>query len=299
MAGSPNIEAHPPPVDTGKRHPIYWFEDGTLVLRVEDVLFNIHRGFLNGLSSYLKSACEQLPKGKADHLDLDPSRGIASRDVETLLQVIYHDLSLSPQTPFHQLASVLRASSPEQFDIPLFFTQATQSLYKTIPSGPVPNYRHDNLEEALILATEYQLDGIRATLLYAVMIADDVRIEQSSEASPNGAIAPPSKLPTHIEELTTKLMTKTIDLFSPTLFTAPATPHMACTSTFAEHWLRLVIEPGIADQGVYKPLESLERFKNIDWASHGLCPSCVKEKGEEWTEEQNSYWRLLDAWIDG
>lgn len=93
------------------------------------------------------------------------------------------------------------------------------------------------------------------------------------------------------------LMTHLIDYFSPLLFTAPATRHMACTDVFADTWMKLVIQPAIDDEGVYKPLETLERIKRVDWAEVGLCSVCVSEKNEEWTEEQQEVWRLMDQWL--
>jgi len=95
-----------------------------------------------------------------------------------------------------------------------------------------------------------------------------------------------------------RLMTHFIEHFSPILFTPPATPHMACTDVFADTWMGLVIQPAIDDEGVYKPLETLERIKHVDWAKAGLCSACVLEKNAEWTEEQEMIWRLMDQWLD-
>lgn len=60
----------------------------------------------------------------------------------------------------------------------------------------------------------------------------------------------------------------------------------------------LVIQPALGDDGVYKPLETLGRIKNIDWAKEGLCSSCVQDKKLEWTEEQDNIWRLMDVWLN-
>ena len=93
------------------------------------------------------------------------------------------------------------------------------------------------------------------------------------------------------------LMTRFIEHFTPILFTPAATPHMACTDVFADTWMPLVIQPALDNDGVYKPLETLERMKSIDWAKKGLCLSCVLEKREEWTEAQRTVWRLIDGWL--
>lgn len=92
-------------------------------------------------------------------------------------------------------------------------------------------------------------------------------------------------------------MTELINHFTPILFTPAATPHMACTDVFADVWMPLVIQPALEDDGVYKPLETLERIRNVDWRKHGLCEDCVKEKREEWREEQENIWKLMDGWL--
>jgi hypothetical protein len=59
----------------------------------------------------------------------------------------------------------------------------------------------------------------------------------------------------------------------------------------------MVILPAIKDSEVYKPLETLGRLKQIDWAQHGLCVSCVEEKRKEWTDEQMSVWDSMENWL--
>jgi len=93
-------------------------------------------------------------------------------------------------------------------------------------------------------------------------------------------------------------MTKIIDHFSPILFTPPATAHMECTDVFADTWMQLVIQPALEGGGIYKPLETLERMKNLDLGDKGLCQSCLREKRMEWTEEQDNIWKLIDGWIE-
>lgn len=99
-------------------------------------------------------------------------------------------------------------------------------------------------------------------------------------------------------QLCKRLMTRVIEHFTPILFTPATTPHMSCTDVFADTWMPLVISPAIGDNGVYKPIETLERMKEIDWDQHGLCATCVVEKREEWTEEQGNIWTLVDKWLE-
>jgi hypothetical protein len=95
-----------------------------------------------------------------------------------------------------------------------------------------------------------------------------------------------------------RLMTSIMDHFTPILFTPETTSHMACTDVFADTWMPLVIQPAIENDGVYKPLETLQYIIDIDWGKHGLCASCVVEKRAEWKKEQEGIWKNVDDWID-
>lgn len=88
-----------------------------------------------------------------------------------------------------------------------------------------------------------------------------------------------------------------IEHFTPILFTPATTSHMACTDVFAETWMQLVIQPAIENDGVYKPLETLQKVIDIDWGYHGLCPPCVIDKRAEWQREQEDIWEKIDSWI--
>jgi hypothetical protein len=85
--------------------------------------------------------------------------------------------------------------------------------------------------------------------------------------------------------------------FTPILFTPPAASHMECTDIFADQWMPQVIQPALENAGMHRPIETLELVKGVDWKSLGLCEQCVKEKTEEWTEEQRNVWRMVDDWM--
>lgn len=72
---------------------------------------------------------------------------------------------------------------------------------------------------------------------------------------------------------------------------------MECTDALAEHWMPLVIAPAIEDSAMGKPLQTLERMKDVNWSECGLCEECVRIKREEWTEEQDRVWKIMDTWI--
>jgi hypothetical protein len=147
---------------------------------------------------------------------------------------------------------------------------------------------------------------VRKAILYSLVTTTDFDATESSntQTSPTPSEAQdPKLLPCPVlsrddAEICMSLMARFIEHFTPILFTPAATPHMACTDVFADTWMKLVIQPALDNDGVYKPLETLERMKNIEWDKEGLCLSCVLEKREEWSEEQRTVWRLMDSWVE-
>jgi hypothetical protein len=81
------------------RHPVFWFDDGSLVLRVETVMFKVHRALLTRHSPFLSSTGSL--KSRNDmiselsdeyYAEIDPARKVSVIDVEVLLEHLYHDM---------------------------------------------------------------------------------------------------------------------------------------------------------------------------------------------------------------
>ncbi|KAJ7773380.1 hypothetical protein B0H16DRAFT_1512145 [Mycena metata] len=307
------------------QHPTFWFDDGSLVVKVEGVMFKVHRTLLTRNSPFLLSLDTE--NHSNDTLKIDPAQRVSAVDFGVLLEHLYHDSPLTSDAPFPRIASVIRASSPQQLHFPKIHDIALRYFTDLFPSGPVPFLHPRHLEEALSLATTYHVTSIQKGLLYSLVTSTNFDTEgpvshdppeqdleklnaqgnpdpeaESEPAAQSEATDSPSSPHKYVlsppdAQRCMHLMTHFIDHFSPILFTPPATPHMACTDVFADTWMTLVIQPAIDDEGVYKPLETLERIKHIDWTAAGLCSSCVLEKKAEWTEEQQTIWRLMDRWL--
>jgi len=329
------------------RHPVFWFDDGTLVLQAQAVVFKVHRTllirhspFLSSLESPKLNNGGPIPSEPSNAclncMQIDPARKVSALDLEILLEHLYHDIPLSPGAPFPRIASVLRVSAPGQLHFPQIHETATRYFVDLFPSGPVPFFHPGHLEEALALSTSLNITSVQKGLLYSLVTSTNFDTEDTisladatdarsspgstlatekpavqgktdplvaSEPAPQlSAVDSPSGAHKYVlspldAQRCMRLMIHFIEHFTPILFTPPATPHMACTDVFADTWMKLVIQPAIDDEGVYKPLETLERIKGLDWAGAGLCNACVSEKNAEWTEEQQVVWRLMDQWL--
>ncbi|KAK0498396.1 hypothetical protein EDD18DRAFT_1157553 [Armillaria luteobubalina] len=287
-----------------KRHPVFWFPDGLTILGLEDYLFRVHTTVLRRHSTYFSDIFENslavdeqsaLSAGLdgCTFLDLD-SRQISVVDLVSLLEHLYHDEPLLSSTDFSRIGSLLRITSKEQLDFPTFHKLARHKFTTLFPEGPVPYFRCDYSGEALALATRYQLEPLFKRLFYSVVTTAQFHEVRDGDSHPD---AVKITISTENGRRCEELMADLINHFTPILFTPPATSHMDCTDVFADKWMPLVIQPALEDDGVYKPLESLERIKLIDWRKEGLCASCVEDKKAEWTEEQETVWNLIDGWL--
>jgi BTB/POZ domain len=92
-----------------RNHPVYWFEDGSLVLDVEVQRFKVHRTLLSRHSRFfasLSSASHEISGSclttdgsptvvkaqEFDHIVLEQRKEVRAEDVEALLQHLYHDV---------------------------------------------------------------------------------------------------------------------------------------------------------------------------------------------------------------
>ncbi|KAG0701691.1 hypothetical protein DFH29DRAFT_805965 [Suillus ampliporus] len=294
-----------------RQHPTYWFNDGSIVVRSrnmrnEEVCFKLHESLLRRQSRFVQRMLDN--ETSTEEVLIPPELGVQVHDLTALLEHLYHDTPLSAEAPFSHVAAILRVSSPDQLDLPGVHMSARAYFVSMFPQGPQP-FAHpsSHLEEALALVHSYQIPSIRKGIYYSLVTTSEFELEADdldpgNSIEPNGSSGSSSTpryiLPPTDVERCRNLMTGIVEHFTPILFTPPATPHMACTDVFADRWMSLVIQPAISNSGVCQPLEMLEQIKQIDWATEGLCAACVREKTQEWTQEQKDLWEKMDSWLN-
>jgi hypothetical protein len=105
---SRDIEVQEEPIV--RNHPVYWLDDGSLVLDVEVQRFKVHRTLLSRHSRFFASLSsaphETSSSGLTandsptvvrktqgfDHIVLEQRKEVRAEDVEALLQHLYHDV---------------------------------------------------------------------------------------------------------------------------------------------------------------------------------------------------------------
>ena len=79
--------------------------------------------------------------------------------------------AISVKSPFPRVAAILRASSPQQLDIPRIHALCLDMIEKMFPSGPRPFVHPDFLHEALDLSRVYHIPSVSTiVILFEVML---------------------------------------------------------------------------------------------------------------------------------
>ncbi|KAG7089264.1 hypothetical protein E1B28_010962 [Marasmius oreades] len=197
---------------------------------------------------------------------------------------------LSTAYSYEQISSIMRASSPDQLDVPRLYQEATSYFKSLVPAQPevIATFRCDWAEDAMALSIKFHITEVQKPLIY-YLIAHSELDRFPSWVAPD--------MVERIKQQVETIMPRLIDQFSPVIFTPPPTSHMECTDIIADRWMTLVITPALRDGGTGKPLDFLETMKGLEWEREGVCKDCVADKRDEWMEEQRKIWELLDGWI--
>ncbi|KAI0827301.1 hypothetical protein BC628DRAFT_1502265 [Trametes gibbosa] len=287
-----------------RRHARYWLEDGSLVVRAQDDFYKIHRTMLHRHSKFLASLSPSPTKtersdGAVKTVDglvvvhIPDELQVRSEDFACLLEHLYHDAPLDESATFPRVASVLRASSSEQLDFPAIHAIARTRLERMFPTGPEPSFTSAHAEEALTLAVRHDIPSIRKALYYSIATHSHDHDDDTTDS----AASRRSPLSPELAARCNALLDNLISHFTPILFTVATANHMACTDVLADRWMPLVIQPALDENGLCRPLETLEQIIAVDWAAEGLCEECVRDKRAEWRDEQMDVWARMDGWL--
>lgn len=75
------------------RHPAYWFEDGSLIVQVQDVAYKLHKTLLTRHSPVLSTLSSSTDEGySVSALRIPDELGVLSEEFERLLEHLYHDM---------------------------------------------------------------------------------------------------------------------------------------------------------------------------------------------------------------
>ncbi|KAH9005063.1 hypothetical protein EDB86DRAFT_3061917 [Lactarius hatsudake] len=295
-----------------QRSDRFWFYDGSVLVSLAPLVYKVHKSIFDRHSSKFALWLLDVEDPAAlalsraiDHagtpvIVIPSDMDISVEDFEALLAHLYHDSPLRRESPFPQLARVLRVSSPRQLGLASIFELAKGDLATLFPGGPIPFahlHRVEHLEEGLELALQHDADlETKKALLYSV--ATSTNFDPKSQYDPSGAGAPHPALSPRTLRICHRLLSSLIEDFTPVLFTVGAASHMQCTDALADYWMSDVITPALADGGVGRPLETLTRIASQSWKEWGVCEECVESKKVEWGDTAKDIWEKIGGWVE-
>ncbi|KAH8102383.1 hypothetical protein BXZ70DRAFT_1006314 [Cristinia sonorae] len=273
-------------------HPSYWFDDGSIILHVQDTSYKLHRSLIARHSPFLNSLSDT-----TDDLRIPEGLGVLSEDFDRLLEHLYHDIPLSTDSQLSRLGSILRASSESQLHFPDIHRLAKERFQSLLPQSLEDLSHSERADHALGIAVQYQMYPIQKALFYSVATHMHFEDEESVDGNPDIKLITSATMTPDILKQCKALLDQLIGHFTPILFTVATAGHMACTDVLAEKWMPLVIQPALENNGLCRPIETLQSIIDLDWSRHGLCRDCVQDKRDEWKGEQEVVWNKLDEWL--
>ncbi|THH33150.1 hypothetical protein EUX98_g1043 [Antrodiella citrinella] len=244
-----------------RRHPTYWFEDGSLIVQIQDVAYKLHKTFLARHSSVLKDLTRTEDGYSVSTIRIPDERGVTSDDFDRLLEHLYHDM----------------------YDLLYNMEYILYALNVSIPG--------------CVLICDVQ---IQKGLYYSVathMHFEDEDAVPTIDEGLTGPVPLTAVIPADVVRQCKELLDQLLGHFTPILFTVATAGHMSCTDVLAETWMPLVIQPALENNGLCRPIETLQSISDVDWSTHGLCEECMVEKRQEWKGEQEVVWKKLDDWL--
>ncbi|KAJ7491786.1 hypothetical protein B0H11DRAFT_2191238 [Mycena galericulata] len=154
----------------------FWFEDGTIVLQVENTLYRVYRGLLSSRSTVFRDTFS-IPQPTEEGTQVEGCPVVQlhdkAKDISRFLKALHHygSYKTCPVSGINELSSVLRLS--DKYDVPLLRESMISVLSDIYPSSldkwlirrtqTPPGYRATTYDHITVLNIARKLD-IRSIL---------------------------------------------------------------------------------------------------------------------------------------
>ncbi|KAL5529780.1 hypothetical protein ACEPAG_5767 [Sanghuangporus baumii] len=301
------------------KHPDFWFDDGSVLVIAEDTAYRLHRSLIDRLSPYFFDRCCQLAD-VPEECRIDPElclllcftirteSNISKDDFDLLIAYILHDVVLTDDSSFQTVLRLYIVSSKEGGDFKKIHDVADKQLSAIMQRNPLElDFSQHNLLGRAFNASKTgdnsQLEVLlKRALYYSLATRDDSG--DADELDSNSTIRSiTGSDPATIGE---RVMAQLSDQFSPTLFQPPAVLHMQCTDVYASLWMERAVGPAFDDNGTANPFMTLRRLRDLDWkrethAQDGErsepCAECLEHMRQQWRDEAQAIWEMMDNWL--
>ncbi|KAJ6615349.1 hypothetical protein B0H10DRAFT_2191032 [Mycena sp. CBHHK59/15] len=279
----------------------FWFDDGTVVLQVENTLYRVYRGLLSSRSTVFRDTFS-IPQPVEERVEIEGCPVVQlhdkARDFTCFLKALHHYGSYKncPVSGFAELESVLRLS--DKYDVPLLRDSMTSILSDLYPSSldkwadrkHHPGYTafiRDNFS-ALNIAVKMNIRSILPAVMYEVCC----RSTLESIVSGMGQ----AKLKIENNEYRKRCI-----LAIPRLMLAQRQAlgylkreydddckHRAVCNTERLRWFALDLE----DDEAFDPLDD----NNLDsWDVFRVCSSCLETAKKTYANARQDLWNKLPS----
>ncbi|KAI0313770.1 hypothetical protein OF83DRAFT_1139912 [Amylostereum chailletii] len=287
------------------RHPVFWFADGSVIVRCGSTVFKLHKGLLSASSTYFK--------GKLD-LPASKPQLITERGLETCPMLIL-DTNDSDETCFSDLMALLyrtndwKTSPPDLHAIGALLHACTSLSFprirdqvvawleerwpSTLPPLDSPPILHPM--QALCCARTHNIPKVLKRAHYELIRSP----ECASVIEANRAGAKHSELSIAVLWLRTLLA----DAWAKDMAAPP--PDILCThgafapaaspEALSAFWAARVQTSGLYLKYRYDPISGIEAvFERLKLVEEGVCAGCYL-KARAWvTSKREAWWKILD-----
>ncbi|KDQ13238.1 hypothetical protein BOTBODRAFT_56282 [Botryobasidium botryosum FD-172 SS1] len=312
------------------QQPGFWFDDGNVIVCVEDRRFRIHSSNLSRRSQYF---AELFAQEHGDHAERSNGCNVyrlngRASDFAAILDAIYHNLLISEKEPsFFTLACLLRAA--HHWDFPTFKRWVLASLEARWPPTLKNVHQQDGFTEfatrIIVLFRQCNETSLLKHAFYSVLSTNNIStsLQYHSTSHSNHLESDDPKYYYHDtpnwsvhdfklshEDLTLllHLQHQVMQLWANFATKPPALDFLdrkecghgreGCVTKISLHdWSHQVIQPYL-HHGYFDPLCCLQSMKDsrIEWKSHtgvSICDSCRVGCEKHWEEECVQIWEQL------
>jgi hypothetical protein len=313
-----------------KRHPMHWYTDGSIVIRLKDVLFRLHRSRLTAQSTVFAALFDappdaELDVGEGETCNMYHIEGVRPRDFETLLDVL-DDPScvpppctlylrsadrlynvrreyMRPDLPFKTLSSLLRVTHALSYTklhrwAAAQLETAWPASLSAFNAAPLPRAL-----AALALAQHCGVPDARKRAYYELLRtpcfgADAEKKRESLDMDDYARLVRARE----------KCVEAWLGRKRPDMDGCPY-DNAECLANEALAVRQMISSHDAECLGLfmYDPIAGLEYLCKKDWVAwvadaayddRSWCEGCVDEHREAWRKQRKQVWQGLDTWLE-
>ncbi|KDQ51620.1 hypothetical protein JAAARDRAFT_184840 [Jaapia argillacea MUCL 33604] len=279
---------------TPRRSEKFWHLDGSVVVRVQDTLFKVHRSRLVYESEYFKKLFEgrgesRVGSGGEDEMDdltkIDGCavyevdvEGLSVNDFEVLLSAMDEAITYVTRPPkFFVLLSILRAATHLDFE-----KYTSYAIFRL--SSFLPSELHAMTELRMGIHPTWARQAVICCRLYrsARVFCDPCQDDKVVKGILKRAFYELAR----VSELGVSS-------------TLPTPKRCLPANEKMMHWIGSVHTSGIFQKYIYDPICGLQALIDAagEWEKEGYCYECVRTRIETWTDRRERLWDELEFWL--